>query len=810
MTATPNLNIGMMSTGSLSKEVIFNEAMVLVDALLARVVLSRATTAPPSNPADGAAYIIPTGATGDWSAHVGNLTFYYNGWHFIAPPNKMKVWVQSESRWYTWTASNSTWSADATGTISALDDLSDVVIGSGLVDGQVLAYNAATHTWAPKTGSTVVSMGDLSDVDVSGVLDGQVLAYNATSGKYEPVTPAAGGGTGGATALSELSDVDTAGAVIGQAFIWSGTKWHPGTPAIASIGALNDVTTAGAQVGDVLVYNGATWAASSVALQVSFLNVVDGPRTFVGAAGKLLRVDPTESELEYVDPAEIGVPANGTEGQVLVKTATGSEWGTAPVSVPTGGTAGQVLTKKTNVDGDTEWAAPAASVELVGEWSGANANGYAKGEVVSHGGSYWMSAADSNLSTPGADGNWLPYLPIGGNPGQVLARTSSGFAWIDAPSTLPTDGTAGQVLTRTVDGSAWADPPAGSGGSGTAVGAVAHDYLSPTLKLPVLADLPIALSSSDVTDASADKANCLLVAGTAAAWASSGSGFMRLKEFAPGNTFEVVALVFPMNSFGHYDFNGIVLRDANNDRNVMFGVGDYNTTSYCQAVRARLYGFNQNADNGLGSGFSRQPFWLKAAATGDGNVTFSVSENGHIWLPQLTESLTSFLVSVTHVGVGYTTRMGVSGYNTALRGLPVYYFHARTAVGLPLSGVDTEGGTSPSATHAPMSIELFASSTFVASEVLLRKLVAIGFTLPAGLGGSLATLDTAPTNAVTFSLRRNGVEVGSFTFAAGAKVATFSLAAATVFGSGDALSIVAPASADPTAAGLTVTIAGSY
>ena len=38
------------------------------------------------------------------------------------------------------------------------------------------------------------------------------------------------------------------------------------------------------------------------------------------------------------------LPTGGTEGQVLTKTAAGSEWSDAPSGLPDGGTEGQVLT----------------------------------------------------------------------------------------------------------------------------------------------------------------------------------------------------------------------------------------------------------------------------------------------------------------------------------------------------------------------------------------------------------------------------------------------------------------------------------
>ena len=49
----------------------------------------------------------------------------------------------------------------------------------------------------------------------------------------------------------------------------------------------------------------------------------------------------------------IGLPSGGTDGQVLTKTADGSEWSDAPSGLPDGGTEGQVLTKG---ESGPEWA----------------------------------------------------------------------------------------------------------------------------------------------------------------------------------------------------------------------------------------------------------------------------------------------------------------------------------------------------------------------------------------------------------------------------------------------------------------------
>jgi hypothetical protein len=95
------------------------------------------------------------------------------------------------------------------------------------------------------------------------------------------------------------------------------------------------------------------------------------------------------------------------------------------------------------------------------------------------------------------------------------------------------------------------------------------------------------------------------------------------------------------------------------------------------------------------------------------------------------------------------------------------------------------------------------------SQVIERYIFATPVTLPAGLAGSYGTAGTAATAAASFSVAKNGTGVGTMDFAASATSATFSMAAATDFGGGDVLTIVAPASPDATLANLAWTLTGT-
>lgn len=83
------------------------------------------------------------------------------------------------------------------------------------------------------------------------------------------------------------------------------------------------------------------------------------------------------------------------------------------------------------------------------------------------------------------------------------------------------------------------------------------------------------------------------------------------------------------------------------------------------------------------------------------------------------------------------------------------------------------------------------------------------FSLPVNLAGSVASAEIQATAAATFTILVNDVQVGSFTFAAGSSVATFTAAAKVSLNSGDILIIKAPSTSDDTLSGLRFTLAGT-
>lgn len=103
--------------------------------------------------------------------------------------------------------------------------LSDVDT-SGVADGMVLGYDAASGQWEPKPISIVLQTSDLADVDLSGIADGDILVRDTSAGGWVAAP-------GPARTIDELDDVDTTtdAAIDGDALVWDNSAgvWRPGT-----------------------------------------------------------------------------------------------------------------------------------------------------------------------------------------------------------------------------------------------------------------------------------------------------------------------------------------------------------------------------------------------------------------------------------------------------------------------------------------------------------------------------------------------------------------------------------------------------
>jgi hypothetical protein len=90
-------------------------------------------------------------------------------------------------------------------------------------------------------------------------------------------------------------------------------------------------------------------------------------------------------------------------------------------------------------------------------------------------------------------------------------------------------------------------------------------------------------------------------------------------------------------------------------------------------------------------------------------------------------------------------------------------------------------------------IHHFFAGTPTVSVTAFAVVAGTDFTLPTSLTDSAAYAEIAPSGgSVVFDVQKNGVSIGSVTFASGSNTATFTFAADVSFANGDVLSIVSP------------------
>lgn len=109
----------------------------------------------------------------------------------------------------------------------------------------------------------------------------------------------------------------------------------------------------------------------------------------------------------------------------------------------------------------------------------------------------------------------------------------------------------------------------------------------------------------------------------------------------------------------------------------------------------------------------------------------------------------------------------------------------------------------------PVMVPYFAGGKPGDGSLLHAFLPSETVSFPSGLAGSRARASVAATAIAVISIQKNGVEVGTLTFGAGATVGEFAAAADFTVGAADELSFVNQATADATLAGLRFTLTGT-
>lgn len=144
METTDRLSLPLLVPGQAQKEVWHNEALALIDSLVAAAVEGLPTNDPPASPAVGSCYIVGDSPTGDWAQSAGELAaFTGGGWRYLAPVPGLTVFLKSDASFAVY--GSSSWEIGA-------------VRGSRvLIDGtQVIAGQAAAI--ADANGGTVIDL----------------------------------------------------------------------------------------------------------------------------------------------------------------------------------------------------------------------------------------------------------------------------------------------------------------------------------------------------------------------------------------------------------------------------------------------------------------------------------------------------------------------------------------------------------------------------------------------------------------------------------------------------------------------------
>jgi len=102
-----------------------------------------------------------------------------------------------------------------------------------------------------------------------------------------------------------------------------------------------------------------------------------------------------------------------------------------------------------------------------------------------------------------------------------------------------------------------------------------------------------------------------------------------------------------------------------------------------------------------------------------------------------------------------------------------------------------------------------SSGAPIASQIMLDFEFNRTVVFASGLTGSVGHASVAATAQTDFDIQKNGSSVGTMRFAAAGTTASFIMASATTFNSGDLLKVVAPASPDATLASIVFNLAGA-
>ena len=157
MSGTPRLALPFISPGQAQTDLMHNEALQLLDFLVAGAVEEEPRVAPPTSPAQGWCYIVAPSATGEWAGKDHSLAaFSSGGWRYVPAVDGMSVFIRSTGKWALFLSG--AWEFGA-------------VRGSRLmIEGQQVVGPRAAAIAAPTGGSTIDSEARATVADILAAL----------------------------------------------------------------------------------------------------------------------------------------------------------------------------------------------------------------------------------------------------------------------------------------------------------------------------------------------------------------------------------------------------------------------------------------------------------------------------------------------------------------------------------------------------------------------------------------------------------------------------------------------------------------
>lgn len=551
------------------------------------------------------------------------------------------------------------------------------------------------------------------------------------------------------------------------------------------------------------------------------------------------------------------LPDGGTTGQVLAKNSDSDgdvKW--VDPTVPAGGTTGQVLAKKSNYTGDVEWIDPpaggAGGTSFRFEFSTTADPAYAAGDTVSFDNDIWLCVIAGTTTTPGLDASWrnltadsgggstgLPALT--GNAGRILAVKTGedGVEWIEPPE----GGISGlhksaswRVLFKANGG----DARVGlaelqmrlmGGGEDAAVGGTPEASTSFIGTAATVFDdavnnswLANGVLNEWVSYTFSQEVTIREIVLTSVAEAGYGPGTapkdFAVQYFDPINAqwvdeWSVTGATFTAESesktFANpnpvYDFETVSF--ANKTASATLVAADLGKVVRFVNAVAATYTIPTQADVGVPVGTQIDVIAETANdVTIAGAVGVTLKNAGSLTIKGPATKVTLLKVDLNEWDVvssgGGSTGGGTGGATTLDELNDVVSSSASDGALLRFNG----GTAKWEPVYIKREFSAFTPGTLGVGSTLIRHVVSQAFVLPVALNGSQASAATAAAAASTLSVRKNGTQIGTINFAAGASVGTFTLVAAIAFAAGDVLSVIAPSPADASLAGVSISLIG--